>query len=276
MRVGLLGIGEMGSAFARRLLTRGHEVVGYDPDPGRAKEARDTGVTLVGNALEVATQAQAVVILIVKTSAHAEQACFGPTGCLTAIEGKILLVMSSLDPDFVQRLESETEARGGRLVDATVGSGADAALSGSMLVMVSGDPQARAAADPVLTELADQPEVVGDWVGAAQVAKLITQVTMNVNMAGVVESIRIANCFGLDRKRMIRVIERSPGASFVSQNWQFLAEVMKPHNVANNHKDLRAALRQAIARDLETPVAAAAMYALRHEWPVSVEGFYLS
>jgi 3-hydroxyisobutyrate dehydrogenase-like beta-hydroxyacid dehydrogenase len=276
MHIGLLGIGEMGFAFAQRLLTRGHEVVGYDPDPDRAGRARDIGVDVVGDAEQVARQAEKVVILIVKTAEHAKQACLGPNGCLSGIDERVLLVMSSLDPDFVQWLARETEARSGRLVDATVGSGADAALDGSMLVMVAGEPDARAAVDPVLTELADHPEIVGDWVGAAQVAKLITQVTMNVNMAGVVEAIRIANCYGLDRSGIIRTIGRSPGASFVSDHWQFLAEVMRPHNVENNHKDLRAAVGQAVARDLETPVAAAAMYALRHQWPVSADEFYLS
>jgi len=71
---------------------------------------------------------------------------------------------------FVRQLEGQAEARGGHLVDATVGSGAGDALKGSMLVMVAGKPQARVLAEPVLGELADRPEVVGDragWVNAA-------------------------------------------------------------------------------------------------------------
>jgi 3-hydroxyisobutyrate dehydrogenase-like beta-hydroxyacid dehydrogenase len=269
MRIGLLGMGEMGFAFARRLIAQGHQVVGYDPDPSRSESARNAGVTAASSPAEVARCADSVVILIVQTQAHAENACLGPDGCLGQIDTKVLVVMSSLNPEFVQQLEGQTEALGGHLVDATVGSGAGDALKGSMLVMVSGKPQARVLAEPVLGELADRPEVVGDHVGEAQVMKLITQVAMGVNMAGAVESIRIANHFGLDLADTLRVVGRSPGASYISANWQFLTEVIKSHNVENIHKDLRALISRGIEGDLETPVAAAAMYSLRHDWPVA-------
>ena len=269
MRIGLLGMGEMGFAFAQRLTAQGHQVVGYDPDPSRSESARRAGVTVASSPAEVARRADSVVILIVQTQAHAEDACLGPDGALGEINTKVLLVMSSLNPEFVRQLEGQAEARGGHLVDATVGSGAGDARKGSMLVMVAGKPQARALAEPVLAELANRPEVVGDQVGYAQVMKLITQVAMSVNMAGVVESIRIANHFGLDRADTLRVVGRSPGASYISENWQFLTKVIKPHNVENIHKDLRALISRGVGGDLEMPVAAAAMYSLRHDWPVA-------
>ena len=269
MRIGLLGIGEMGFAFAQRLIAQGHQVVGYDPDPSRSDSARKADVTVASSPAEVARRADSVVILIVQTQAHAEDACLGPDGCLGEIGTKVLLVMSSLNPEFVQQLEGQAEARGGHLVDATVGSGAGDALKGSMLVMVAGKPQARALAEPVLGELADRPEVAGDRVGDAQVMKLITQVAMSVNMAGVVESIRIANHYGLDRAETVRVVGRSPGASYISENWQFLTKVIRPHNVENMHKDLRALISRSVAGDLETSVAAAVMYSFRHDWPVA-------
>jgi len=273
MRIGLLGIGEMGFAFAQRLIAQGHQVVGYDPDPSRSESARNADVTVASSPAEVARSADSVVILIVQTQAHAEDACLGPEGCLGEINTKVLLAMSSLNPEFVRQLEGQAEARGGHLVDATVGSGAGDALKGSMLVMVAGKPQARALAEPVLGELADRPEVVGDRAGDAQVMKLITQVAMTVNMAGAVECLRIANHYSLDRAETLRVVGRSPGASYICENWQFLTEVIKPHNVENMHKDLRALISRGVAGDLETPVAAAAMYSFRHDWPVSGDLF---
>lgn len=273
MRVGLIGMGEMGAGCARRLIAQGYEVSGCDPDSARAEAARQAGVSVLADPAAVAKAADSVVILIVGTVQHAEAACLGPAGCLPDMKSKVLVVMSSLNPDFVQRLEREAESRGGLLVDATMGSGQIQAAEGSMLVMVSGKPVARAAALPVLEELADHPEVVGDWAGAAQVMKMITQITLNVNMVAMVESIRLANHFGLDRRQTVKVVGRSPGASFVSENWPMLAEVMKPHNVGNNHKDLRAALRLAVDNDIETPGLAAATNAFRHEWPVDPDEY---
>src|SRR5579862_4732814 len=78
-----------------------------------------------------------------------------------------------------------------------------------------------------------------------------------------------ANHFGLDLADTLRVVGRSPGASYISANWQFLAEVIKSHNLENIHKDLRALISRGIEGDLETPVAAAAIYSLRHDWPVA-------
>ena len=269
-------MGEMGSAFARRLIEQGHEVVGFDPDPSRSDMARAAGVAAASSPEEVARRAESVVILMVQTQGHAEDACLGQSGCLREIGTKVLLVMSSLSPDFVQVLEAETEARGGLLIDATVGSGADEAVKGAMLVMVAGKLQARAIAEPVLRELADRLEIVGDRVGEAQVMKLITQVAMDVNMAGVLECIRIANHFGINRSQAVQIIGRSFGASFISENWQRWVEVIKPHNVDNIHKDLRSMISHAIENDLETPVAAAAMYTMRHSWPVNPDEFYLA
>src|SRR5260370_21617268 len=105
--------------------------------------------------------------------------------------------MSSLNPEFVQQLEGQAEARGGHLVDATVGSGAGDALKGSTLVMVAGKPPPRALAEPVLGVLADRPEVVWDRAAAAQAMKLITQVSMTANMAGILAILRIANRYCL-------------------------------------------------------------------------------
>src|SRR5260370_19138307 len=126
--------------------------------------------------------------------------------------------------------------------------------------MVAGKPQARALAEPVLGELADRPEVVGDRAGDAQVMKLITQVAMTVNMAGAVECLRIANHYSLDRAETLRVVGRSPGASYICENWQFLTEVIKPHNVENMHKDLRSLITRTAAAYLATPLAASSMY----------------
>jgi len=85
MRIGLLGMGEMGFAFAQRLIAQGHQVVGYDPDPSRSESAKNADVTVASSPAEVARRADSVVILIVQTQAHAEDACLGPEGCLGEI-----------------------------------------------------------------------------------------------------------------------------------------------------------------------------------------------
>jgi 3-hydroxyisobutyrate dehydrogenase-like beta-hydroxyacid dehydrogenase len=61
MLIGLLGIGEMGFAFAQRLIAQGHQVVGYDPDPSRSESARKADLTVADSPAEVARRADSVV-----------------------------------------------------------------------------------------------------------------------------------------------------------------------------------------------------------------------
>jgi 3-hydroxyisobutyrate dehydrogenase-like beta-hydroxyacid dehydrogenase len=266
MTVGVIGLGEMGHGVADRLCGRGHRVIGYEPSEARAAAAAELGVKLADSPREVAEGADAVVILLVGTAGHAEEACSGPDGGLAGIAGKTLVVMSSLNPHFVRELDDRARNAGGRLVDATLASGRTAARDGTMVVMTAGPADAMATAQPVLDELAGQVQHLGDRVGDAQTAKLLTQVMMCVNMTGMVEAMRLAAHLGVDPAAAARAICASPGGSFVTENWAFLRDYMKSQHVENNRKDLRAAIRLAVAGDVAVPVSTAALYALRSHW----------
>jgi 3-hydroxyisobutyrate dehydrogenase-like beta-hydroxyacid dehydrogenase len=266
--VGIVGLGELGSAVARRLLERGHDVVGFDPDSVRTTEAVMRGVRLAGSPREVARLAEEYVILLVKTGAHAQAACFGEQGCLLELDGKVLVVMSSLEPRQVERLAAHVGEHGGRLVDAPSGGGAPAALRGELSLMVSGE----AAADtPRLLSDLGTVMVLGSRPGLAQAAKMITQLALTVNLVGVQEAIRLAGVYGLDEETILGAIVASSGNSFVAANWSFLSGFMGQSHIDNISKDLAALLRGLPIGGDEAPVTEAALSALLAHFPVDLE-----
>jgi 3-hydroxyisobutyrate dehydrogenase-like beta-hydroxyacid dehydrogenase len=266
--VGIVGLGEMGSAVARRLLERGHDVVGFDPDSVRTADAVVQGVRVAGSPQEVARLADEYVILLVKTGAHAKAACFGDNGCLQELNGKVLIVMSSLEPRQVQRLAAHVGEHGGRLVDAPSGGGAPAALRGELSLMVSGE-----AADDLQELLPDLGTVmvVGAQAGTAQAAKMITQLALTVNLVAVQEAIRLAGMYGLDEDTILAAIVASSGTSFVATNWSFLTDFMGQSHIDNISKDLAGLLQGLPIGSDEAPVAEAALSALLARFPVERE-----
>ena len=262
----MIGLGEVGSAVAERLMGRGYSVVGYDPNPLRGESARAAGVSVVPDPGTVVELSDGPTILIVATAGQAIDACLGDSGAFARIESKLLIVMSSLNPPTVQLLDAEATRRGGMVLDSPLGGGAPAARTGTMSLMVAGSGSAVAGAKSVLGELASSVELVGEEPGLGQAMKLITQVALAVSMTGVNEALRLSRHYGLDRNTTLRSISASSAGSWVSSHWDLLISVMKPNNVGNVHKDLRAIIASAVESDISTPVAMAAMSVLRSTW----------
>lgn len=265
-KIGIIGLGEMGLASAARLCSLGHEVFGYDPSKQCQDRARDAGAVVVDSPATAASSADQAVLLLVGTAAQADSAVNGQRGCAPHLGGKTLVVMSSLDRATLTRLDDVARAAGGSVVDATMASGRDDARSGSMVLMVAGHEQALDAVQPVLDALAHSIVHFGDIAGNAQAAKQITQLMMCVNMMGMAEAMQMAEHYTLDQAAVLRALDLSPGASFVTANWTFLRSYMNAGHIENNHKDLRGLLAQAVHADIATPVASATLHALRGQW----------
>lgn len=265
-RVAIIGLGEMGSAFAARLLGRGFAIAGFEPDDRRARAAELLGVELHPTPASAAAAADDVVILIVATGEQALDACGGRAGCMPELSGKVLLVMSSLDPKLVRRLDDDATGVGGATVDAPSAGGAPAARNGALTIMAAGSTSGMALAAPVLGELATTIELVGDAPGAGQAAKLITQLALAANLTATVEAVRIGASLGLDAASVLRSIAASSGSSFVAQNFDMLSGLMTEHHVGNILKDLRTLLDQ-LDGGVRTDLTEQLVDALPAAWP---------
>ena len=148
MRIGVIGLGNIGGAVAANLVEDGHEVVVFDLDPARADAVEGaTGAASVA-ALAAATEA---TILSLPTPAVVQAAADDwATG---AAKGSVLVDLSTNGPDDVRRLGESLAATGHRLVEAPLTGGAIGAQRRGLVFMVGGDDEAVAVVRPVLESL---------------------------------------------------------------------------------------------------------------------------
>ena len=257
LKIGLVGVGVMGTAIASRLLERGHELTVRDADPAKLAPLVARGARAAGTGADLAREVDYVVASL-NTAEIVERVVFGPEGVAAgAGSGKLLIDMSSIDPKataiMATRLEAET---GMAWVDAPLSGGAPAALEGRLTLMLGGSVTAAERARAVLTELATNITHMGPS-GAGQTTKLINQVLCACNFLSVAEATRLALDGGVDAARRSQVGARRRAGRFPhpagvhgEDGGRF--DYSPTGRIDNMLKDLEAVQRYAMA--LRTPM----------------------
>ena len=201
MRVGVIGLGIMGSAMAARLMETGHEVTGYDIAGDKLAAAQGTGVTSASSPREVMEQSD-LVLLSVTSTAHVADAVFGEDGCATAAKpGAVIVDLSTSEvgrtKEMAQRLRQDA---GAEWVDAPVSGGPGAARDGTLAIMAGGEDAAMAAAQPVLATLGHVTHL--GPAGAGQATKMVNQILVLTNYCVLAEALRLAERAGVDAAKV--------------------------------------------------------------------------
>lgn len=198
IRVALIGAGVMGSAIGVRLLDQGCALAFFDPAPGAGAELLLNGATSAPSAAEAARFA-AFVITSLNSAGVVEQAVFGPDGVASAGSADALLIdMSSIDPAQTAAMATRLEAACGMgWVDAPLSGGAPAARLGTLTLMLGGEPDHIARAEPVMALLSARRTHFGP-PGSGQTVKLVNQLLCAANFLAVAEAVRFAEANGID------------------------------------------------------------------------------
>lgn len=211
---GVVGVGAMGLGVARSLCRAGIATVVHDVRAEAEHAAAAFGALAVPSAAAVATRA-AVVIVLVVDAPQVEDVVFGPEGIATAMPpGGIVMLSSTVDPDFVVGVGERLAARRIALVDAPVSGGPRRAHDGALTVMAGG---ARASLDecaPVLRAIASRVFEVGG-IGDGARMKLCNNLLAAVHLAAAAEALALAARAGLDPRLASAVIDASSGASWI-------------------------------------------------------------
>src|SRR5690348_12302547 len=164
----------MGEGFTRRLIEKGHRVVGFDIDTAKVKAAAAWGVTPAKSAADVAEAADIVLVCVVNTAA-VEDAATGPRGFTTArdLMGKVCVDVSTTELEATARIAAALAARGMDFVDAPVSGGPGAAKAGTLAIMAGGSDAAIAKVAPLMRELGTFTHMGG--IGTGQATKLVNQ-----------------------------------------------------------------------------------------------------
>ena len=264
MKVGFVGVGTMGRPMVEALATKGFGVVAFDVVPATLAKAAEFGAVPAGSAAETARRSH-VVVTMLPSSSHVEQAYLGPAGILEgAAPGQLCIDMSTIDPRVSRHVAHRLTERGIRFVDAPASGSATRAAEGTLTVMVGGGDNDVADARPVLAALATTVIHVGE-VGSGAIAKLCNNLIAGVAMVAVSEAFRIADASGVDLRILTDVISRSTGDTWIMQHCHPVPDIVATSAASRGYvagfatdliaKDL--ALAVEVARQLRVPVVVA-------------------
>ncbi len=213
--VGVIGAGAMGMGVVRSLLRAGFDTRVRDIRAEAEAEAAALGATCEPTPAAL-VRACGVAIVLVVDAPQVETVLFGPGGAAAALAGgRVVLLASTCDPDYVAALAPRVAAHGGALVDGPVSGGPRRAADGTMTMMVAGDDAARARCAPVLAAIAGTVFHVGTRAGDAARFKIVNNLLAAVNLAAGAEALALAAKAGLDPRVVVDVVNASSGGSWI-------------------------------------------------------------
>jgi 3-hydroxyisobutyrate dehydrogenase-like beta-hydroxyacid dehydrogenase len=178
--LGFIGLGHMGGNMAARLLAAGYTVYGESGHQEHAESLVDAGLQWRDTPREVAAAAD-VVFTSVPDDAVLEQVASGPDGILSGLTaGRIWVDMSTVSPRTSRELAKRVAAHGAAMIDAPVSGSVPQVQAGTLTIMVGGDEQAYARAEPILRALGTPTHVGAN--GQGLVLKLAINISLAVQM----------------------------------------------------------------------------------------------
>lgn len=224
MKIGFIGLGNMGGPMAANLVKAGHEVTGFDLAPFDIP-----GVAKAATAAEAASGREAVITMLPNGKIlGAVTAEIVPA----AEKGAVLIDCSTVDVDASRSAHEAAKAAGLLSVDAPVSGGIGGAAAGTLTFMCGGSDEAFASAAP-LFEIMGQKAVHCGEGGAGQAAKICNNMILGVTMVATCEAFALADKLGLSRQAMFDVVSTSSGYSW-SMNAYCPAPGVGPQSPADN------------------------------------------
>jgi 3-hydroxyisobutyrate dehydrogenase len=263
MKIGFVGLGNMGGPMALNLVKAGHAVTGFDlvaPMP--------EGAVRAATAADAARGAD-VVITMLPNGAILRAVAAQVIPAMAA--GAVLCDCSTVDVDSARAVADMAAAAGLGALDAPVSGGVGGAAAGTLTFMAGGSDDAFARVKP-LFDIMGQKAVHCGAAGAGQAAKICNNMILGVTMIATCEAFALADKLGLDRAKMFDVVSTSSGSSW-SMNTYCPAPGVGPQSPADNGykpgfaaelmlKDLRLSQQAATSADADTPMGqlATALY----------------
>ncbi|HZZ51604.1 MAG TPA: NAD(P)-dependent oxidoreductase [Pseudonocardia sp.] len=203
--VAVIGLGIMGAPMAANLVAAGHDVIGYNRTPDKARPLVESGGRAAADVAEAVTGAQ-VVLTVLPDSPDVEAVVAGADGVLAHAEhGTLWIDASTIRPDVSVALAQQARERGVRPVDAPVSGGQAGAVDGTLSIMVGGDASDVDAARPVLEVLGSTVVHVGP-AGAGQTVKAANQLVVAGTIELVAEALVFLEAHGVDTGAAITVL----------------------------------------------------------------------
>jgi 3-hydroxyisobutyrate dehydrogenase len=218
MRIGFIGLGNMGGPMAANLVKAGHAVAGFDVAPAGIERLLAAGGTGAPNIKASVADAE-LTITMLPAGAHVREVYEGEGGVLAAApKGALLIDCSTIDVATARTVAASAASRGFEMLDAPVSGGVAGAAAASLTFMVGGGADAFARARPVLQAMG-KTIIHAGTAGNGQAAKICNNLMLGISMIGVSEALALADRLGLARQTLYDVATKSSGQCWSLSNY---------------------------------------------------------
>ncbi len=212
MKIGFLGLGDMGQAIVPRLLAAGHTVTGWNRTKERAAPMFKLGMLWANSPREVADESE-IVFSIVTDSAAVRSLALGENGIIAGLrKDAVYLDMSTIDPDGSRAVAAEFAQAGLTMMDAPISGTTLTLAKGNASLMVGGDKAAFDRVQPVLLAIGPKVTYIGAQ-GLAVQLKVALNMTLVIEVIGFCEGVALAEKGGVPREVAVDAFLKSVVAS---------------------------------------------------------------
>ena len=259
MKIGFIGLGVMGFPMAGHLQAAGHQVTVYNRTAAKAQEWVDRhGGEMAATPAGAVDRAQ-LACLCVGNDDDVRSVVLGPEGVFAGLQaGATVVDHTTASAQLARELEQTAGERQLGFLDAPVSGGQAGAQNGALTIMVGGDADTFARAEPVLLAYARCVRLLGP-AGSGQLAKMVNQVCIAGLVQGLAEGLLFSEQAGLDTAAVIEVISQGAAQSWQMENrYASMLAGEYEHGFAVDwmRKDLAMVLAEAEKLGVELPVTA--------------------
>jgi 3-hydroxyisobutyrate dehydrogenase-like beta-hydroxyacid dehydrogenase len=252
-RVGIIGLGLVGSALAERLISAGFAVTGYDTQPAQNEGLNKLGGQSLASGAEVARLCEKILLSLptsdIATKVIAE--------IKPHLSGKTILDTTTGQPEVMASMGKQLADIGCDYLDATIAGSSSQVRNGDVVVMLGGTEGAALKCEGLLAAFAKQWFHLGPWGSGARM-KLVVNLVLGLNRAVLAEGLSFAKSIDIDPGQALEVLKAGPAFSRVmdTKGEKMLAQEFSPQaRLAQHHKDVKLILEEAARVSKSLPLS---------------------
>ncbi len=254
--IGFIGTGVMGEPMCRNLAKKGSDkVLAYDLNPAPLARLATDGVTAMDSPASLVVQAH-TVLLSLPAGQQVREVCLEEGGLITHLkEGQCIIDAGTSPPDLARELHAAFGQKGVAFADAPVARTRQAAIDGTLSIMVGAEKDVFSRIHLILDCMASDVTHCGG-PGAGQIVKILNNMMLFQNCAAIAEALTIARRAGLNETLFLETVAKSSGDSFALRNHAMKAMLPRDYpegafSARYALKDLAYAIDLAMAENVE-------------------------
>ena len=256
-KIGLVGLGLVGTAIAERLLAGDFEVIGFDIDSARCKHFKQLGGKAASSSAEVAQAAKRVVLSLPDTNI-VRQVVEGPAGIIEAkTPPKYIIDTTTGDPEETIALAQRLSERQIHFLDSTISGSSRQVRDKEAVFMIGGEKAAFETCMDIFKTLTEKVFYLGPS-GNGSKAKLASNLILGLNRVALAEGLVFANKLGLETGTFLELLKATPAYSVVmdTKGKKMLNDDFKAESrIRQHHKDVSLILKYAEKAGQELPLS---------------------